>query len=210
MKTPRGTIKAQGWFLPRKRTLLAPFAVGTVDQALMSTLQTRHFFVRLFGLSGKTIIFDEAHAYDTYMNTLFERLLVWLHAVGASVIVLSATLPATTLHALIKAWRGTDEGLQTLDAKAYPSLTIASENELYTKPLPRSDDRIITVDWIDQNPDEIIGALHGRLSDGGCIAIICNRVNRAQDVYEAIGKAGLVADEDLHLFHARTPVSGAT
>ncbi|MCB0200003.1 MAG: CRISPR-associated endonuclease Cas3'', partial [Anaerolineae bacterium] len=46
---PRGTIKAQGWFLPRKRTLLAPFAVGTTDQALMSTLQTRHFFVRLFG-----------------------------------------------------------------------------------------------------------------------------------------------------------------
>lgn len=66
-----GTIKAQSWFLPRKRTLLAPFAVGTVDQALMSALPARHFFVRLFGLSGKTVIFDEVHAYDTYMNSLF-------------------------------------------------------------------------------------------------------------------------------------------
>src|SRR5690606_16858635 len=37
-----GTLAAMSWFLPRKRTLLAPFAVGTVDQALLSVLQTRH------------------------------------------------------------------------------------------------------------------------------------------------------------------------
>ncbi len=202
---PRGTLKAQGWFLPRKRTLLAPFAVGTVDQALMSTLQTRHFFVRLFGLSGKTVIFDEVHAYDTYMNTLFERLLVWLHAVSASVIVLSATLPAATRHGLVSAWRGSDHGIEELDKQVYPSITVASENELYSKTLPRGDDRTIAIEWIDQSPEAIVEALRGRLVDGGCVAIICNRVNRAQAVYEAIDKAGLVAEEDLLLFHARTP-----
>ena len=89
-------INAESWFGPRKRTLLAPFGVGTVDQALMSVLQTRHFFVRLLGLSHKVVIFDEVHAYDTYMNTLFHRLLTWLNAIGTSVIVLSATLPAQT------------------------------------------------------------------------------------------------------------------
>jgi len=66
-----GNVRAESWFLPRKRTLLAPFGVGTVDQALMSVLQTRHFFVRLFGLGQKVVIFDEVHAYDTYMSTLF-------------------------------------------------------------------------------------------------------------------------------------------
>lgn len=104
----------------------------------MSTLQTRHFFVRLFELSGKTVIFDEVHAYDTYMNTLFERLLVWLHAVSASVIVLSATLPAATRHGLVSAWRGSDHGIEELDKQVYPSITVASENELYSKTLPRT------------------------------------------------------------------------
>ena len=61
---------AQAWFLPRKKSLLAPYGVGTVDQALMSVLQTKHFFVRLLGLSHKVVIFDEVHAYDAYMSEL--------------------------------------------------------------------------------------------------------------------------------------------
>ncbi len=86
-------VIAAEWFTHRKRGLLAPFGVGTIDQALMAALQTRHVFVRLFGLSSKTIIIDEAHAYDTYMTTLLERLLEWLAALGSSVVILSATLP---------------------------------------------------------------------------------------------------------------------
>jgi len=58
-------VVAEGWFLPKKRSLLAPFGVGTIDQALLAVLQTKHFFVRLFGLAHKTIIIDEVHAYDT-------------------------------------------------------------------------------------------------------------------------------------------------
>ncbi len=65
-----GVIAAE-WFTYRKRGLLAPFGVGTIDQALLAVLQTRHVFVRLFGLSGKTIVIDEVHAYDAYMTTLW-------------------------------------------------------------------------------------------------------------------------------------------
>jgi CRISPR-associated endonuclease/helicase Cas3 len=200
-----GTLKAQSWFLPRKRTLLAPFAVGTVDQALMSTLQTRHFFVRLFGLSGKTIIFDEVHAYDTYMNSLFTRLLVWLRAVGASVIVLSATLPAKTQQELVAAWCGTDEGIERLSDAKYPSVTVASPNDLYIKSLPGDDERCIAVAWIEPTIKSLLEELRDRLQNGGCVAVICNRVQRAQEVYCALREADLVADEDLLLFHARTP-----
>ncbi len=200
-----GTLKAQSWFLPRKRTLLAPFAVGTVDQALMSTLQTRHFFVRLFGLSGKTVIFDEVHAYDTYMNSLFTRLLVWLRAVGASVIVLSATLPAKTRQELVTAWRGTDEGVEELAATEYPAVTVASQRNLYIGPLPGDADRHIVIEWIEATPESLVDELRRRLQNGGCAAVICNRVARAQEVYAALRDANLVADEDLLLFHARTP-----
>ena len=70
-----GTLVAQEWFLGRKRGLLAPFAVGTVDQALLGVLTVRHFFLRLFALSGKTVVIDEVHAYDAYMSELLDRLL---------------------------------------------------------------------------------------------------------------------------------------
>ncbi|MCB0190194.1 MAG: CRISPR-associated helicase Cas3', partial [Caldilineaceae bacterium] len=206
-ETSQGTVNAQSWFIPRKRTLLAPFAVGTVDQALMSTLQTRHFFVRLFGLSGKTIIFDEVHAYDTYMNTLFQRLLVWLRAVGASVIILSATLPASTRRALVTAWQGTSEESDLLSDGAYPCVTVASVQECYQLPLPSDGDaRTINIEWVDHSPEAIVAEIKRRLVDGGCVAIICNRVTRAQELYRVLADAQLVAEADLFLFHARTPV----
>ena len=97
-------LRAESWFLPSKRTLLAPFGVGTVDQSLMAVLQTRHFYLRIFGLADKVVIFDEVHAYDTYMTTLFERLLGWLHSMGTTVILLSATLPEQTRQRLVSAY----------------------------------------------------------------------------------------------------------
>ena len=42
------------WFTSLKRAILAPFGVGTLDQALLSVLpDCRHSFVRSFGLLGK-------------------------------------------------------------------------------------------------------------------------------------------------------------
>jgi CRISPR-associated endonuclease/helicase Cas3 len=84
--------------------LLAPFGVGTIDQSLLAALQTRHWFVRLFGLAGKVIVFDEVHAYDTYMSHLLATLLGWLREIGCSVILLSATLPASKRNELTRAW----------------------------------------------------------------------------------------------------------
>ena len=112
---------SQAWFLPRKKSLLAPYGVGTVDQALMSILQTKHFFVWLLGLSHKVVIFDEVHAYDAYMSELFERLLTWLRAVNASVIVLSATLPDKTRQKLVQAYAGNTQ--ITAASAVYPALT---------------------------------------------------------------------------------------
>jgi len=43
-------VVASEWSTNRKRGLLAPFGVGTVNQALLAALVTRHMFVRLFGL----------------------------------------------------------------------------------------------------------------------------------------------------------------
>ena len=72
--------------------ILAPFGVGTIDQALMSVIAVKHSSVRAFGLAGKVVILDEVHSYDSYTGTLIEALIKELLALGSTVIVLSATL----------------------------------------------------------------------------------------------------------------------
>lgn len=80
------------WFNQAKRGLLAPFAVGTLDQALMAAMNVKHGFVRAFGLAGKVVILDEVHTYDAYTSTLLDALVKLLRELHCTVIILSATL----------------------------------------------------------------------------------------------------------------------
>ncbi|MCE5257763.1 MAG: CRISPR-associated helicase Cas3', partial [Chloroflexi bacterium] len=92
------------WYDHKKRALLAPFGVGTIDQAELAALNVKHNALRMLGLAGKVVILDEVHAYDAYMSTIIERLLEWFAAVGSSVILLSATLPAARRQTLLQAY----------------------------------------------------------------------------------------------------------
>jgi CRISPR-associated endonuclease/helicase Cas3 len=200
-------IEAMSWFLPSKRSLLAPFGVGTVDQTFLSVLQTRHFFVRLFGLSHKTLIFDEVHAYDTYMSTLFQRLLGWLRAVDTSVVILSATLPAQTREELVRAYVGDDI---EVPPAPYPAVTWAMNDRIGVIGMPEgnkpeSSERTVALNWLDRDPMMLAERLQEALSEGGCAAVICNTVRRSQEVYRVLRENKIVADENLILFHARFP-----
>lgn len=196
-------VDEMSWFLPRKRSLLAPFGVGTVDQALLSVLLTRHFFVRLFGLAHKTVIFDEIHAYDTYMSTLFQRLLSWLKAEGTSVIMLSATLPHSTRRSLLASW-GVTEAEPVED---YPAITYARGEQQGMLFPAAGQDRTVRLASLERSPDALVLALRQELSSGGCAAVLCNTVGRAQDVYRHLLQAKLVPEDDLTLFHARFPLA---
>ncbi|MCL5959773.1 MAG: CRISPR-associated helicase Cas3', partial [Chloroflexi bacterium] len=180
----KGTVAALEWFTARKRGLLAPFAVGTVDQSLMGVLQTPHFFVRLFGLAHKTIVFDEVHAYDTYMDELLRLLLRWLRALDASVIILSATLPEKTRRSLVEAYSG-NASLAIQNAN-YPRITWAMEDKTDSVSLPSPPERTIELAHIGRDPREITSFLSTKLSGGGCAAVICNTVARAQEVFQSI------------------------
>lgn len=199
-------IAAMSWFLPKKRSLLAPFGVGTVDQALISVLKTKHFFLRLFGLSHKVVIFDEVHAYDMYMSELFIRLLEWLKLLGCSVIILSATLPQNMKRRIASVYSGT----QVLkNACEYPSLTLVNGEENFSIAIDTGLRQQYRLEFIDNVQDEITNYLSSKLINGGCAAVICNTVNKAQSVYKAIREANILdTDNDgerLILFHARNP-----
>jgi len=91
------------WFSASKRGLLAPFAVGTIDQALMASMNVKHGFVRAFGLAGKVVILDEVHSYDAYTGTILDRLVRELRQLHCTVIILSATLTGERRSALLGA-----------------------------------------------------------------------------------------------------------
>lgn len=149
-----GVIAAE-WFTHRKRGLLAPFGVGTIDQALLAVLQTRHVFVRLFGLSHKTVILDEVHAYDAYMTTLLERLLEWLASLGTSVVLLSATLPRKRRHALLDAYsKGLEGNIEGLSSDGpYPRITWLSHRQVKVEQLQASkrSRKSIRLQWVNHS-----------------------------------------------------------
>lgn len=95
------------WFSRSKRGMLAPYAVGTVDQLLLAGLRGRHGALRIFGLANKPIvIIDEVHSYDHYMLHVMKTVLAWLGEMGVSVVLLSATLTEAVGRSLIDEWTG--------------------------------------------------------------------------------------------------------
>ncbi len=75
----------------RRLSLLAQVGVGTLDQALMGMLPIRFNSLRLWGLTRKVLIVDEAHSYDPYTEGELARLLRFHAMLGGSAIVMTAT-----------------------------------------------------------------------------------------------------------------------
>jgi CRISPR-associated endonuclease/helicase Cas3 len=195
-----GTLVAWEWFCARKRGLLAPFAVGTIDQALLAALTTRHMFVRLFGLAGKTVILDEVHAYDAYMSTLLKRLIEWLSALGANVVLLSATLPAEKRRDLVAAYAGNDAIAHSC---GYPRVSWVSGSDVRCKPIPVTESKTVRVVPSSSGTNGALSLLAEKLQGGGCVAWICNTVGHAQDAFRALDGDSRFSDADRILFHAR-------
>ncbi|MHB9130025.1 MAG: CRISPR-associated helicase Cas3' [Armatimonadota bacterium] len=200
-------VRADAWFLPRKRRLLAPFAVGTIDQCLLGALQVRHGTLRLFGLAGKVVIIDEVHAYDAYMSTIIERLLEWLRAMDTSVILLSATLPSAMRASLMKAY-----GAETLPSitEAYPAITLVNAEgsvQVIAPPTLPVSKQVHVEYHARQAPEQVWHCLQEALADGGCAAWICNTVVEAQQTFRFLEEATSQLPEDdrpeLLLYHAR-------
>lgn len=206
---------ALDWFRPKKRALLAPYGVGTVDQALMSVLYVRHGFLRLFGLAGKVLIVDEVHAYDAYMTEILTLLLRWCASLRVPVILLSATLPVSRRKALADAYAPGVAGLLgtgSVSADAYPLLTLVSpEGDVSERSVPASS-RSLQVEVLRHpgllgRPEATADLVAERVrATGGCHAIIVNTVRGAQAVYRSL-RARLeevgAGEVRLLLFHSR-------
>lgn len=192
-------VVAREWFSHNKRALLSPHGVGTIDQALLSVLNVKHQFVRLWGLGRRTILFDEVHAYDLYTQTLIERLISWLKSLDCDVILLSATLTNDSRQRLASSFGAT----QVCKSTSYPRIT-------------KVQGHTATAETFQVRPTQFLlrtcaAELEGlsqhlvQLSQaGGAIGCVVNTVSRAQKLYQMVKEA--LPNEKIVLLHSRFPV----
>lgn len=206
------------WFEGQKKSLLADFVVGTIDQLLLAALKQKHVMLRHLGLANKVVVIDECHAYDAYMSRYLERSLRWLGAYHVPVIVLSATLPAQKRQLVIDAYlninstpkppsdplgRITSPLARTPDwvtSRAYPLVTYSDGSEVKQKVVLINDPRTeVSLDYLPQ--DALLDQLDYLLSGGGCAGLIVNTVERAQILAQMLCER--FGSEAVQLLHSR-------
>lgn len=185
----------------RKRVFLGQIGVCTIDQVLLSVLPVRHNFVRGFGVGRSVLIVDEVHAYDSYMNGLLGEVIKQQYDAGGSVVLLSATLSDALRCQLVRAWGH----LHIEPVEAYPLLTHVTDgiNEVPAAD-PAPERTVNHLLWVQHDllPDrnnlrEVVEAAQ----QGARVAVICNLVADAQQIYAALKALG--GELRIDLFHSR-------
>ncbi|MGW1642925.1 CRISPR-associated endonuclease Cas3'' [Streptomyces lavendulae] len=219
-------LEAQAWLGGRHRGLLAPLGVGTVDQVLTGVLPVKYGPLRLFGLAEKVLVVDEAHAYGPWMHQLLVRLLEWLGALHAPVVLLSATLTGRSATSLVDAYRrGAGFADGAVVEPRYPGwLFVSAQSGTVSRPRPVASGRERTLDvavrpvtWDTGEQGSVRAggrreALREELAplvaDGGTALVCCTTVAEAQRTFRDLAAAfpGLAARPGgLRLLHARFP-----
>lgn len=185
------------WFNHAKRGLLAPFAVGTIDQALMAAMNVKHGFVRAYGLAGKVVILDEVHTYDAYTGTLLDALVELLRSLHCTVIILSATLNHDRREKLVKSALCRDD---------YPLITaVPREKHPVELPVQVSESHKVSIHWVETDALAIEEALL-RASQGQQILWIENTVVEAQERFLDLAARSSELGVACGLLHSRYTV----
>jgi len=201
------TARCSAWLADHnKRALLSPAGVGTLDQALLAVLHSKHQSLRLLGLFRKVLVVDEVHACDAYMQGVLETLLEFHARVGGSAILLSATLPQRMKQALLDAFaRGCRSAVPAMQALQYPLATSwhsAEPKTLVEKDLPTREDvrRTLAVRYV-CDETQVVAAIDSALASGKCVCWMRNTVSDALAAYAKF--EGRLPADRLTLFHAR-------
>jgi len=193
-----------------KRALLSPAGVGTIDQALLAVLHSKHQSLRLLGLMRKLLVVDEVHACDTYMQGVLEVLLEFHARAGGSAILLSATLPQRMKQALLAAFaRGLKAPAPRTASAAYPlatswptSCSTLDGGMLTEDPIATRADvqRRVAVRCSSDLP-EVEAAIRQALAAGQCVCWVRNTVADAVAAFDRFQPEQ--PDGHVMLFHAR-------
>lgn len=187
------------WFSSSKRALLAPFGVGTIDQALMGVVSVKHRDVRAFALAGKVVILDEVHSYDLYTGSLLTALVQQLRETGATVIILSATLTRARTAELLGV------NLQSLQCSGYPLVTAAVGNQVQSMQFVSECTKSIKLFMSEIDREKTAPLAYEHALQGECVLWICNTVSAAQEAYNVLKSEACEDGPEIGLLHARFP-----
>ena len=191
----------------RRRAFLADAGAGTIDQALLSVLPSRHQSLRLLGLMRRVLVLDEVHAYDSYMQRELETLLEFQARLGGSAILLSATLPVLIRRRLVNAFsKGVaPNGLADTPPEAaigmgYPQATLCAADVQSSEAVSGRCGRArrLPVRFI-STPDVAVREALQEARAQRAVLYIRNTVDDALDAHAALMRNGVAA----MLFHAR-------
>lgn len=205
--TEPAEFRCAGWLADSpKKSLLAEVGVGTVDQAVLGVLPSRHQSLRLIGLLGKVLIIDEVHAYDEYLMRLLRALIAFHSASGGTTILLSATLPYKQRQEFLNAYYNglgyPPRSLEKTGESDYPLLTCATSQQQNEMVLTSRKEvcRTVSIARLDAM-EQAEALIHDAVSSGQCICWIRNTVHDAREAVR-----GLKANHpewEIDLFHAR-------
>lgn len=184
-------VVAHSWLSGRKKSQLANFVVGTIDQLLFAGLKARHLMLRHLALAGKVVVLDEVHAYDVFMNSYLAKVLTWLGAYGVPVVALSATLPPDRRHELLNAYQtgqASDNTTvpvnpQETEDDSYPVISWTEGMRVVSCAVPPSGRRTTVFvetlgGGVDDDRDALVALFRDLLSGGGCALVVRNTVRR--------------------------------
>ncbi len=191
------------WFSDSRRAMLAPFGVGTIDQALMAVVPVKYSALRMFGLGGKVVVIDEVHSYDPFTSAWVDLLVKWLIELGGTVIVLSATLTATRRASLVAAAGGSEKSAP----QTYPLVTkVAANNacaEHFSVRESRQADKEVLIESIKVNDERWMREVVQAASNQACVLVIRNTVELARETYHALKSFYHEGDVEFGLIHSR-------
>ncbi len=199
---------AADWLSGPKRGLLAPFALGTIDEIRLVGLCTKYGFVRLFALAGKVVVIDGVHADDAYSLALLENMLAWFAAINTTVILLATVLPPRKRQALVRAYH---KDARLAEEPRYPCVTgVGVSGEVVVRPVVGLSQAPLRIETLRYDREDcclgIAALLVRRLETGGCAACVLNTVEEAQALFRHLCTESRLEDAELFLYHPRFPL----
>jgi CRISPR-associated endonuclease/helicase Cas3 len=176
----------RGWAAEHpKRYLAGAVVVGTIDQALLSTLQIDHAHLRSTALLRHLLVVDEVHASDAYGTRLLQDVLGAQLAAGGHALLLSATLGTAARARLFTPQnkpRLSPPPLAEAVLAPYPALVTRAETDAIPTSrvieVPATSKRV-TADvqpWAD-DPSSIVSAALEAARVGARVLILRNTVS---------------------------------
>ncbi|MEA2005465.1 MAG: CRISPR-associated helicase Cas3', partial [Acidobacteriota bacterium] len=175
------------------RMMFRPIMVATVDQLLMLAFNgNKRWSVVMGELMGGTVIFDEVHAFDGHMLALLERVAREMRNY-TKMLFMSATMPES-LQRFLSSLLALQGNGHIVEDKTL--LSQARNNfELREKDLLKKE-------RIDGG---IIKEIRSHIEDKKRVAIVCNTVQTAQEVYKQVTSdlTDLLNNEEILCIHSR-------